>query len=1126
MHKKVYSLIAIAAILSLLISAPTFAQTNAPGSGQVIYLPLVSDSGNGQGQGTFKLSPEAQPTLESTDEGSFLKGDSSGKLVSVIVKLDVEPLASYRGGVSGLAPTSPEATGAPKLDLNSPSSQAYLDYVDQLESNFEAAVAKAISKVEVTYRFDVVFGGVSMLVPVDQLSTLAQLPGVKAVYPDELLQLDTDSSPQFIGAPSTWNQEGGQESAGEGVIVGVLDTGIWPEHPSFSDPDPSGKPYAPLASWHGTRCEFGSAVPGDVPFTCNNKLVGAARFMTTYSALQTLLPDEYRSARDDDGHGTHTSSTSAGNAGVAASIFGVSRGKVSGIAPRASVAMYKVCGAVGCYGSDSAAAVQQGIRDGVNVINFSISGGANPFADAVELAFLDAYNAGVFVAASAGNAGPGSDTTDHRGPWVTTVAASTQNRAFQNTATVTADGGASLTLTGASITAGVGPAPVFVPTTDTLCNNPFAAGSVAGKIVVCKRGTTGRAQKGYNVLQGGAVGMILYNQSTAVTDVETDNHYLPATHIQFNDGQALLTFISSHTNIQATLTQGAKVSAQGDVMASFSSRGGPNQTLGVSKPDITAPGVQILAGASPLHLAPPAGVALGPQGELFQAIAGTSMSSPHIAGAGALLKALYPNWTPAQIKSALMLSAKTSVVKEDGFTPATAFDDGSGRIDLRKAWAVGLTMNASGADYVAHQNDLWNANYPSLYVPALPGIITVQRTVHNEKPYELWWKLRVQAPTDVKITVPEKIYLPANGDATFEITVDARDVPLGQVRFATLILSDFSKTPIPLHFPITFVRKQATVTLTKTCTPTSFALGGVTNCTITANNPGFSNANVTLTDALPRQLQLVPGSVVGGEVDGNGVKFIGVLAGAQPPDVAIGTGSSPAGGYLPLSAFGVAPISGVTDDSVTNFTVPAFTYAGETYTRLGVGSNGYLIVGGSTGSADVQFLNQHFPDPIRPNNVLSPFWTDLNPPAGGALRIATLTDGVHHWIVVDWAAVKEFSLPRTDTFEAWIGFDGVQDISFAFGPIQGNGDGGFMTVGAENKFGNRGANYYYNGTGTLPADGTQLVVTSIPGIPGETKVITFQAKGVRTGAWTNYALLTSDLFQGTNVAPFAGTVTP
>ena len=186
--------------------------------------------------------------------------------------------------------------------------------------------------------------------------------------------------------------------------------------------------------------------------------------MSTYQAFIGLLPDEYTSARDDDGHGTHTSSTSAGNANVAASIFGVPRGTISGIAPRAHVIMYKVCGAQGCFSSDSAAAVQQAILDGVNVINFSISGGTNPYSDAVELAFLDAYNAGVFVAASAGNSGPAAETTAHRGPWVTTVAASTQNRAFENTATVTADGGASLTLTRRFTSPqGVGPAPVFVP---------------------------------------------------------------------------------------------------------------------------------------------------------------------------------------------------------------------------------------------------------------------------------------------------------------------------------------------------------------------------------------------------------------------------------------------------------------------------------------------------------------------------------------------------------------------------------------------------------------------------------------------------------------------------------------
>ncbi len=1116
MNRRIVSLILVVAV-TLLTNVPGFAQGPGP---NFKATGLTPDS-------TFQAAfskAAAGPSRQSLQAG----GD---KLVSVIVKLDAESLATYRGGIPGLAATSPEVTGAPKLDLNAPSSVAYLGHLAQVESAFEATAAKALTKAQVTNRFDVVLGGMSMLVPADQVSVLAKLPGVQAVYPDELLQLDTDSSPQFIGAPSTWNQMGGQESAGEGVVVGVLDTGIWPEHPSFSDPDPSGKPYAPLASWLGTRCEFGSAVPGDAPFTCNNKLVGAARFMATYSAVIGLLPDEYLSARDDDGHGTHTSSTSAGNAKVAASIFGVSRGNISGIAPRARVAMYKVCGAEGCFGSDSAAAVQQAIRDGVNVINFSISGGSNPYADVVSLAFLDAFNAGVFVAASAGNSGPTPETTAHREPWVTTVAASTQVRAFENTAMVTADGGASLTLTGASITAGVGPAPVFVPTGTTAavqCDAPLAPGSVAGMIVVCRRGNTGRAEKGYNVLQGGAVGMILYNQSTAVTDVETDNHWLPATHIQFVDGQALLSFIAANTNVRATLTPGVKVSAQGDVMASFSSRGGPGQNLGISKPDVTAPGVQILAGASPQHLDPPAGVALGPDGELFQAIAGTSMSSPHVAGAGALLKSLYPNWTPAQIKSSLMLTARTKVVKEDGVTPANAFDDGSGRIDLSKAWAAGLTMKATGADYLAHQNDLWNANYPSLYVPAMPGIITVQRTVHNEKPYGLWWRLWVTAPADVKVTVPAKIFLPANGDATFDITVDGRDVPLGETRFATLNLADFSKNPVPLHFPITFVRKQAAVTLTKSCDPASFAKGGMTTCTLTAVNNTFDNANVNLTDALPRQLQLVAGSVVGAMVDGNGVKFTGTLVGLQPPDVAIGTGTSPAG-YLPLSLFGITPIAGMGDETITNFNVPAFTYAGETYTRVGVVSDGYVVIGGGSGP-DVQFVNQNLPNAARPNNVLAPFWTDLNPGAGGAIRIGTLTDGLDSWIVVDFAAVKEFSTTRTDSFEVWIGLNGdahpAEDITFTYGTLQGNGDLGFMTVGAENKFGNRGANYYVDGAGTLPTIGTELRVTGTPGVPGEVKTITFQAKGVQTGAWTNYALLTSDLFQGTNVARFAGTVTP
>jgi hypothetical protein len=1085
------------------------------------------------------LAPSDQYSITSAKDGvsqpqssARLAGANISKLVSVIVKLNSASLASYKGDVPGLAATSPQVTGAEKIDLQSPASKQYLAYVDAQQDTFVANAKQTIPTATVTQRLDIVVGGVAMVVPEDQLAALAKLPGVTAVYPDELLKLDTERTPAFISATTVWNNLGGQANAGEGVVVGVLDSGVWPEHPSFSDPDPLGKPYAaPLPPVSGTRqCEFsGGANPGPA-FACNNKLIGADRFMATYDALVGLIAGEFTTARDDNGHGTHTSTTSAGNRGVAASIFTVSRGTISGIAPRAHVIMYKVCGDQGCFSSDSAAAVQKAITDGVNVINFSISGGNNPYGDAVELAFLDAYNAGVFVAASAGNSGPTPETVAHRGPWVTTVAASTADRSFNNTVSV--NGGA-LTLNGTSLTNGVNsPLPIVdaaaPPYSNTFCASPAPAGSFTGKIVVCQRGGgPGRVQKGFNVLQGGAAGMVLYNNAANVTDLETDNHFLPTSHIQFAQGQTLLAFLTANPSATATISAGVAGTQPGDVMASFSSRGGPAQTLGVSKPDITAPGVQILAGNTPAPVAN-----AQPSGELFQAIAGTSMSSPHIAGAAALLKDLRPTWTPGQIKSALMTTALTKVVKEDGSTPANAFDHGSGRVNLNVAGDPGLTFDVSGADYLVHQNDLWATNYPSVYVPAFGGAATLQRTAHSVLPSSSKWKLSATTPSDVKIKlVPNKFTIPANGNATFSIQVDARDVPVGQVRFAQVVIKQDGGGKRELHIPVTIVRKQPNVTVDKSCAPAVFPKNAGTDCTITIVNTSLSTANVSLYDKLPDILNLINNSVVGGTEHNNRVLFSGSLAGVQPPNVQIAPGASPNGGYLPLSAFNVPPVDGVTDDSLINFNVPAFTYAGQTYTSIGFASNGYVVIGGGTG-ADISINNQNFPNPIPPNNTLAPFWTDLNPAAAGALRIGTLTDGPDTWIVLDWEGVTEFSTANSNSFQIWIGINSdanpAEDISYAYGTIQGNGDGGFLSVGAENFDGSRGQNTYFNGTplANLPSNGTQLRVTGTPGAAGQTHTITFHAVGQKKGKWVNYAELTSDTFFGTNISRFPGEVTP
>ena len=253
------------------------------------------------------------------------------------------------------------------------------------------------------------------------------------------------------------------------------------------------------------------------------------------------------------------------------------------------------------------------------------------------------------------------------------------------------------------------------------------------------------------------------------------------------------------------------------------------------------------------------------------------------------------------------------------------------------------------------------------------------------------------------------------------------------------------------------------------------------------------------------RLQLVPGSVVNATQAGNGLTYSGMLTGGSSFGVGVAAGTSPAG-YLPLSLFGVGPIAGVGDETITNFTVPDFLYGGVLRNRIGMTSNGYAVVGGGT-PADVQFVNQSLPDSARPNNVLAPFWTDLDPGAGGAMRVTTLSDGVDTWIVMDWDAVKYYSTAQTASFQIWIRTHRItspeEDITFTYGPSLGNGDGG-LTVGAENDLGNRGANRYFNGTGTLPAAGvTELRVTTTPGAPGGTRTITFKAKGTACLLYTS-----------------------
>jgi subtilisin family serine protease len=784
-------------------------------------------------------------TFASAEQAQSGRGGGSGssRLVGIIVKLQDDPVVSYRGTIQGLAATSRDAPGAAPPSRGGPAIQAYRAHLAQKHAAFEAAAGLAVPAARVTHRFDIVLGGIAMRVPEDQVAKVAQLPGVTAVYRDPRLRLHTDTSPRFIGATTVWGRLQGHERAGEGIIIGVLDTGVWPEHPSFADPDASGKPYPPPPT-PAAQCAFaGGANPGP-SFTCNHKLIGAYRFMATYdecvAADDCELGGDFTSARDSDGHGTHTASTAAGNGKVESQVFGIDRKHISGIAPRAHVIAYKVCGPDLCFGSDAIAAVQQAILDGVDVINFSIGGGIDPYNDVVELVFRDAYAAGVFVAASAGNEGPAADTASHRGPWVTSVAASTENRSFQTTLSLVGAGDAGLRLTGVSITPGITtPGPVVIDGGDPFCDQATPV-DLAGKIVVCERGgASGRLEKSFNAGQRGAAGMILVN-GVEGQELLTDSHSIPSVHIAKASADALRDFLMTHANVTATFPISVARNAQGDVVAQFSSRGGTTSTLGISKPDITAPGVQILAAQTPHPLDP-----ANPADQLFQAIAGTSMSSPHLAGAAALLKDLHPEWTPGQIKSALMTTASTeTLVKDDGVTPFTPFDAGSGRVDLKAAQSPGLTFDVPASDYVDRGDDLWAVNYPSVFVPDVaPHTLIVRRTAQSVLPRNTQWTLSVipDSSPGLVIAVPPTLTVPAGGVAAFDIHIDKTEIPAGQVRHATLRLASSS---IALHMPITAAGAVARPDLivTEVSAPSTGTVGEPISTAATVANVGSATA--------------------------------------------------------------------------------------------------------------------------------------------------------------------------------------------------------------------------------------------------------------------------------------------
>ena len=730
-----------------------------------------------------------------------------------IVVFQASPLATYQGDVPGLAATNPEALGETMLDPASAASQAYLAYLDEYLDARLAAMETALGRaLEVQFRYQAALAGISAVMTGDEAATVASLPGVAHVERQAYLDPLTERGPGWIEADHVW--DGSATGAlpgtqGEGVVVGIIDTGVNPDHPSFAD-------VGPVDGYDHTNplvVQFGLCAPVN-PLLCNDKLIGLYDFTGT-------------GPEDDVLHGSHVASTVAGNFVDATFIAPTTTysGLISGVAPHANIISYKVCSTLeypelgSCPLHAILAGIDRATLDVVDVINFSIGGvGGEPWTDPLAQSFFGARAAGIFVATSAGNLGPGPGTVGRpaNAPWITSVAASTHDRYLLNTVTGMS-GGASAPpadIAGKGFTSSYGPAPIVYAGDygDALCLAPFPAGTWNnGEIVVCDRGINGRAEKAANAAAGGAGGYVLANDLPSGNGLVSDSYVIPGVHVTYDDGETLKAWLaggSGHTASIAGVT--ADISAEhGDVMASFSSRG-PNAAPDLLKPDVTAPGIDIFAA---FHTPDPA----NPGPDEYGIISGTSMSSPHVAGSGALLRALHPDWTPDQIKSALMTTAFTipnggkevhPVLKEDGSTPTDPFDAGAGRVDLSLAGRAGFVLDESIANYQSAGPDVGGdpttLNLPSIADGDCDGSCSWTRVLEGAAAGPVTWTVSVQVLGEMALTVSPAEFTLAEG-TTQAIQVDA-DVtavePKGTWVFAQItFLPDDPSVPAA-HFPV------------------------------------------------------------------------------------------------------------------------------------------------------------------------------------------------------------------------------------------------------------------------------------------------------------------------------------
>ena len=728
------------------------------------------------------------------------KGDESLAYKRYVIELMDPPLALYDGGelsveddrgLNRMAATAPAFSGKSRLNSRSPESTQYLGFLTKRRQAFKNEAAALLGRTPViSHQFRMASNGMAMHLTADEAAVLAESPLVKSINQDVVYKLDTYAGPEWLNADVIWNGDAGYPVAGgEGIVVGIIDTGINWDHPSFDDgnydySNPLGEPLG-LCS--------------DAEVLCNDKLIGVYDFVEDDPSTEDWV-EENTKGKDNNGHGSHTAATAVG-APVNVFINNASNETLSGVAPQASLVSYRVCymgepntsESEGCSGSAIMAAIDQAISDGVDVINYSIGGDArNPWGGATaDSAFLAARSAGIFVASSAGNTGPNESTVTSPAlaPWIVAVGNSSHGTIFGNKLQNFSGGGQPVPedLVGASLTDGTGKLvivhakdygyplcgvgePELQPTcnSNTGASNPWEGSTpFNGEIVVCDRGIYGRIEKSKNLLQAGAGGYVLANTAEQGESVVADEHCIPGTHLGRQDGDKLRAWLDEGAGHGASISDMSLVEmdSAGDQL-SFSSSRGPAvfPVEDTMKPNVIAPGTAILAA--------------GFDGEdSFLTLTGTSMSSPHVAGSAALLKSVHNDWGVSQLVSAIETTATKEIAKDENGQPATTEQVGAGRPQLDFAVNAGLYLDVSTAEFLGANpsagGDPKDLNLSGLVDSRCKGECTFTRTVSDQMGGGEWTATVVDFPVGTQVTVtPSSFSLGDGMSRQLDITVN------------------------------------------------------------------------------------------------------------------------------------------------------------------------------------------------------------------------------------------------------------------------------------------------------------------------------------------------------------------